>query len=103
MFPDCSVLFFCPPVNPPGPLVNTTEDIRFTEKSNTIYAIALDWPADNCFVCKRFGKEAFGEIKEVHSPHTDRPLKFEQWDDCLVVELDPDTPVKILPVIAVKK
>jgi len=67
----------------------TAEDIRFTTKGNTLYAIALDWPGKTMTV-KSFGvasKLLDKRIASVKLLGSRQRLKWEQEPDGLKVEL----------------
>jgi alpha-L-fucosidase len=64
----------------------TAEDIRFTTKGATLYAIALGWPADNKLVVKSLAESA-GKIAGVSLLGTDGKLNWKQTADGLIVAL----------------
>jgi alpha-L-fucosidase len=73
----------------------TAEDIRFTTKGATLYAIALGWPADGRLVIKSLAKPVTGKanaIKRVELLGHQGKLKFKQTADGLMVTL-PERPV----------
>jgi alpha-L-fucosidase len=70
----------------------TARDIRFTTKGNTLYAIALGWPADGQLLIKSLAKPADGagnritDIRLLGSPAT---LAWTQTTNGLAVTLPP--------------
>jgi alpha-L-fucosidase len=72
----------------------TAEDIRFTTKGNTLYAIALDWPGKSMTV-KSFGtgsKLLDRSIDSVSLLGSTQPLKWKQESDGLKIELPESKP-----------
>jgi len=68
----------------------TAEDIRFTAKGDTLYAIALAWPEDGKLRIKSLaeGSELTKrEIKAVQMLGSKAPVKWNRTSDGLVVEL----------------
>ena len=68
----------------------TAQDIRFTTRDNTLYAIAMDWPENNTLKIKSLGKESsYGnmEIIGVKLLGYSKPLKWEQKPDGLIINL----------------
>ncbi len=66
----------------------TAQDIRFTTKGATVYAILLDWPGDGTRVrIKSLGSKSLGPIQSVALLATGEPLKWAQGDDGLLVNL----------------
>ncbi len=68
----------------------TAQDIRFTTKGKTLYAIALGWPAENKFTIRSLARTAVdgeNEIKHVELVGHEGELKFTQTADALIVEL----------------
>jgi alpha-L-fucosidase len=66
----------------------TAEDIRFTQKGNTLYAIVLGWPAQALKI-KSLGKEAKlldKQIANVQLLGSDERIAWSQDDDALVIE-----------------
>jgi alpha-L-fucosidase len=64
----------------------TSEDIRFTRKGDTLYAICLDWPKDQLRI-KSLGKRAQPGLKisSVSMVGSREPLKWSQNTDALVI------------------
>jgi alpha-L-fucosidase len=72
----------------------TGEDIRFTQKGNTLYAIALAWPEKE-FKVKALGKASAhspGEIKGVSLLGSHEKLKWTLTEEALVVQMPNDKP-----------
>jgi len=68
----------------------TADDIRFTTKGKTLYAIALGWPTDGKMTIRALAKtadSAQNQIKRVELLGYKGKLKFEQTAEGLVVEL----------------
>jgi alpha-L-fucosidase len=68
----------------------SAEDIRFTTKGKTLYAIALGWPDDGKVVIKSLAKtddSSVNKIKRVNLLGYKGKLKFTQTDQGLMVEL----------------
>jgi len=68
----------------------TAQDIRFTAKSDTLYAIALAWPEDRRITIKSLGtSSAFSktEIKKVDLVGSKAKLKWNRGADGLHIEL----------------
>ncbi len=85
----------------------TGEDIRFTAKGDTLYAIALAWPADGKLVVKSLASgSAYDKrkIKKIQLLGYTGRLKWTQGSDGLTVELPRQQPgqfalaLKIAPV-----
>ncbi|SHJ10092.1 alpha-L-fucosidase [Pseudozobellia thermophila] len=69
---------------------NTSKDIRFTTKNGQLYAIALDWPADNRLLIKTLkkGNKVFTEpIRRIELLGHDGPLGFKVAPDGLHIKL----------------
>jgi alpha-L-fucosidase len=73
----------------------TAEDIRFTTKGNTLYAVALAWPASGKLVVKTLGKNQAGLKGEIHGVQllgcADK-LAWERTDAGLSVTLPAQQP-----------
>jgi len=83
----------------------TAEDIRFTTKGKQLYAIALNWPADNRLLIKSLAKSkqlAKGEIKKVKLIGCITNLKFKQTEFGLEVLLPSRKPCDIAYVICIE-
>ena len=72
----------------------TAQDIRFTTKGDTLYAIALDWPGSQ-LVITSLGRRAglfHGDISSVRLLGHAEPLPFTQKEDALVISLPDSKP-----------
>lgn len=65
---------------------NTAQDIRFTTKGKTLYAIMLGWPDDHKLLIKSLSNK--GKIESVKLLGHDRPVAFTQQGNGLEVQLD---------------
>jgi alpha-L-fucosidase len=66
------------------------QDIRFTTKGQTLYAIALGWPENGKMVIKSLAKTADpaqNKIRKVELLGRSGKLKFDQTADGLVLEI----------------
>jgi alpha-L-fucosidase len=66
----------------------TAEDMRFTQKGDTLYAIALGWPTQPLKI-KSLGKQSKLLDKRIESIQllgTDEVVRWSQGDDALVIE-----------------
>ena len=73
----------------------SAKDIRFTTKGETLYAVALGWPADGKMAIKSLAQTADptqNRIKTVELLGHSGELKFDQTADGLVVELPGEKP-----------
>ena len=73
----------------------TFEDIRFTTKHGALYAIAMEWPADDSFVIHSLGTASphnRGKVERVELLGHGAPLSFTQDADGLKVKLPGDRP-----------
>ncbi|MEO6916984.1 MAG: alpha-L-fucosidase C-terminal domain-containing protein, partial [Chitinophagaceae bacterium] len=77
------------------PFHYTAEDIRFTTKGETLYAIALDWPEDGMLKIQSLGKGKDTRIiKSVQLLGHEGELKFTRDNDSLIVTLPASKPCK---------
>jgi alpha-L-fucosidase len=82
----------------------TAQDIRFTTKGKTLYAIALGWPADGHLTVQSLNEGSGFKVKAVSLLGTDAPIRFTQQPDGLHLDLPAQAPgnyaysFKILPV-----
>jgi alpha-L-fucosidase len=75
------------------PFVYTSNDIRFTTKGDTLYAIALDWPADGVLKIHSLGKgQDVREIKSIQLLGNEGNLKFTRDNESLTVTLPKNKP-----------
>ena len=70
----------------------TPEDIRFTTKGDTLYAIALAWPEDGKLMVRSLAKGAGQNISSVSLLGHEGPLAWSQSGDGLEVTLPADQP-----------
>ena len=73
----------------------TGEDLRFTTKSDTLYAIALAWPEKGKLMVRSLATSANytkGKIKEVRLLGSNSPLKWSQNADGLTIEMPAKQP-----------
>lgn len=73
----------------------TSEDIRFTRKDDTLYAICLDWPQDKVLI-RSLGKRAQPGLKisNVSMVGSGERLKWSQDTDALVISAPKKKPCK---------
>jgi len=74
-----------------------SEDIRFTRKGSTLYAIALGWPDDNKLKIKTLKAGAdlgFGGIAAIRLLGSRQPVKWARTPEALVVELPSERPCR---------
>ncbi len=65
----------------------TSRDIRFTTKGRTLYAIALDWPADGKVVITSLAKGgAYGRIKSIQLLGSNAKLKWTRDATSLTIQ-----------------
>ena len=71
----------------------TSQDIRFTQKGDTLYAIALAWPDDRTLTIQslKAGNPHLSSINSVSLVGSDEPITWEQTAEGLVVHC-PTTP-----------
>lgn len=75
------------------PFVYTAQDIRFTTKGDTLYAIALDWPADGILKIHSLGEgQDEREIKSVQLIGNEDNLSFTRDNESLIVTLPKTKP-----------
>lgn len=75
----------------------SAEDIRFTRKGDTLYAMALGWPEDGRLriqTLKAGAKPGVAGIQSVSMLGSSAALKWSQTADALLVELPPGRPGK---------
>jgi alpha-L-fucosidase len=65
----------------------TAQDIRFTARGDTLYAIALDWPEGNELAIKSLGSDGGVPITGVTLLGSDAPIVWEQRETGLQVSL----------------
>ena len=73
----------------------TPEDIRFTQKGETVFAFVHAWPADGKVLIKSIGTDAklyAGEVGKVELLGSKSPVKWQRSAAGLAVELPPQKP-----------
>jgi alpha-L-fucosidase len=71
----------------------TAEDIRFTSKGKTLYAIALDWPGEKLLIKTLNSKNAaLGTIRSIELLGHQGPLEWTRDDNGLMIRLPEDKP-----------
>jgi alpha-L-fucosidase len=73
----------------------TPEDIRFTTKGNTLYAIVMAWPQDGVVRIRSLGTDArfaTGSVRSIQLLGSSARLHWEQTSDALVVQLPSQKP-----------
>lgn len=76
-------------------IVYTSEDIRFTVKADTLYAVVLDWPGEKAVIKSLAGHLGFNglykdEIKSISMLGDGKLLEWELGDDALII----NTPIE---------
>jgi len=81
----------------------TAEDIRFTTKGNSLYAILMDWPGKSVTIksLPQDKKMWYGKIREVRMLGDDKPLKWTQDQNGLIVQLPDKQPCNYAFVIKI--
>jgi alpha-L-fucosidase len=83
----------------------TSAEIRFTQTSRNLYAIALGWPQDNTIKIKSLAKDSklfnksIGKVELLGYGK----VPFTRTDDALIVSIPEDAPHNIAPVLRIKK
>ncbi|QDU39503.1 Alpha-L-fucosidase [Maioricimonas rarisocia] len=83
----------------------TAEDIRFTEKGGTLYAILLDWPEGESVTIRTLGMDSMhspGKIESVEMIGVDAPLGWDQDADGLTVRLPKQKPCDFAYVLRIR-
>jgi len=70
----------------------TAQDIRFTTKGDTLYAIALAWPQDGKLTVKSLGTAVEQDVKSVELVGSNANLKWQRAKDGLHVDLPAQKP-----------
>jgi alpha-L-fucosidase len=70
----------------------TPQDIRFTRKGNTLYAIALGWPSDRHLVIHSLGTGSGFKVASVSLLGSHAAIRFEQQQDGLHLDLPQKAP-----------
>ena len=92
-------------LNERKPQVYTSEDIRFTTKGDTLYAIALAWPETGKLTIKTLGKKQTaikGDISGIQLLGSDAKLEYSREDKGLVVTLPSQKPCEHAWVLKIK-
>ena len=81
------------------------EDIRFTVKENTIYAISLDWPGEKMCIktLGAYGKLYPCEIKAISMLGSNEVLKWEQTPEGLIVDMPSQKPCDFAYCLKIEK
>lgn len=82
----------------------TAQDIRFTTRAGTLYALALDWPDDGVVCIRSLGRGALGgrTVERVEMVGADAPLAFRQSDDELILTLPDQRPTAFVPAFRIR-
>lgn len=82
----------------------TAQDIRFTTRAGTLYALALDWPDDGVVRVRSLGRGALGgrTVERVEMVGADAPLAFRQSDDELILTLPDQRPTAFVPAFRIR-
>jgi alpha-L-fucosidase len=72
----------------------TAEDIRFTTKETTIYAIALAWPRDRRLLIRSLGFNSAARVRKLELLGSAALIRWSQHPDGLTVELAAEPPGK---------
>ncbi len=83
-------------------LAYTGEDIRFTQKEGTLYAVLLGWPGETALV-KSLRELLPGEVRGVTMLGDARPLDWRQTEDGLRVALPKEKPCEHAWVLKVER
>ena len=84
----------------------TSEDIRFTTRDKTLYAIALAWPASGKLTIKSLasGSELYsGKIAKVELLGSTAPLKWTQTAAGLAIDLPAQKPSDYALALRIKQ
>ena len=81
----------------------TAQDIRFTTKSDELYAIVLDWPAGNELVIKSLSLDGGLTVESVMLLGSDTPIAWEQTDSGLQVRLPVQKPCEHAFVLKIEQ
>lgn len=83
----------------------TAQDIRFTRKGDTVYAIALGWPQGGPLHIESFGSKGENELPKIQSVSLvgyEGDLEWEQTETALVVHFPANPPGKHAFVLKVE-
>ena len=83
----------------------TAEDIRFTQKGDVIYAIALEWPLGGVLKIKSLSKSniLLSSIKSIEMIGSDQKIEWIQDNEGLSVQLPENQPCKFAYVLKIVK
>jgi alpha-L-fucosidase len=81
----------------------TAEDIRFTTKGDTLYAILLDWPEGNDLMIKSLRRDDGLPIADVTLLGSDAPFVWERTDAGLQVRLPAQKPCEHAFVLKIER
>jgi len=70
----------------------TSQDIRFTTKDDTLYAIALDWPEDGVLTVTSLAEGTDVNIKSIDLVGHEDALQWQQTAEGLIVTLPSKQP-----------
>ncbi len=81
----------------------TAQDIRFTKRGTTLYAIVMDWPADGRVLLRSLPSGAQGQnaASKVRMLGSEGELRFQQTDKGLSVEMPEKRPGDIAYVLQI--
>ncbi|NBB52488.1 alpha-L-fucosidase [Rhizobium sp. CRIBSB] len=79
----------------------TGADIRFTTRSDALYAFALAWPGDGRMTIRSLASGTAGTVERVELLGGG-PLPFRQTNDALVIELPQGRPVMTAPAVRLR-
>ena len=72
---------------------HTAEDIRFTAKGDTLYAIVLDWPGKSLDIrALGTGSGLLKKIKSIELLGTNQPITWRRNKSALIIQLPPEKP-----------
>ncbi len=83
----------------------TAEDIRFTARGDTLYAIALNWPANGKLTIKSLAAGSpltHRQIRTVQLLGSKAKLKWSRNADSLTVELPAEKPAEYAPALKIR-
>ena len=82
----------------------TAQDIRFTTRAGTLYALPLDWPDNGVVRIRALGRAALGgrAVERVEMLGGDAPLTFRQTDDDLTITLPGQPATAFVPAFRIR-
>ena len=84
----------------------TAQDIRFTSKGDTLYAIALAWPKDGRLTVKSLAADKGlydGEVGDVQLLGHNAKLKWTRGSDGLVITVPPQPPCEFAFTLRIER